>query len=48
LTAQEVIANAKTKLASSKVPKAVEFVAEIPTSAATKVNRSAMIQARGG
>jgi bile acid-coenzyme A ligase len=48
LAAQEVIAYAKTKLASYKVPKTVEFVAEIPRSAATKVNRSAMIRARGG
>lgn len=48
LTAQEVIAYAKTKLVSYKVPKTVEFVAEIPRSAATKLNRSAMIQARGG
>ena len=31
-----------------KVPKTVEFVDEIPRTAATKVNRSAMVAARGG
>lgn len=48
LTAPDVITYAKTKLAPYKVPKTVEFVAELPRSAATKVNRSAMVQARGG
>ena len=48
LTEQEVIAYAKTRLAAYKVPKTVEFVDEIPRTAATKVNRSAMIEARGG
>jgi bile acid-coenzyme A ligase len=48
LTEQQVIAYAKTRLASYKVPKTVEFVDEIPRTAATKVNRSAMIEARGG
>ncbi len=48
LTAQQIIAFAKTKLAAYKVPKTVEFVDAIPRSAATKVNRSAMIEARGG
>jgi bile acid-coenzyme A ligase len=47
-TEQQVIAYAKGKLARYKVPKTVEFVNEIPRTAATKVNRSAMIQARGG
>jgi bile acid-coenzyme A ligase len=48
LTEGEVIAYAKTRLAAYKVPKTVEFVDEIPRTAATKVNRSAMIEARGG
>ncbi len=48
LTEREVIAYAKTRLAAYKVPKTVEFVDVIPRTAATKVNRSAMIEARGG
>ncbi len=48
LTEHHVIAYAKTRLAAYKVPKTVEFVDEIPRTAATKVNRSAMIEARGG
>jgi bile acid-coenzyme A ligase len=48
LTAHDVIAYAKSRLAAYKVPKTVEFVDELPRTAATKVNRSAMIQARGG
>jgi len=48
LTERQVIAYAKTRLAGYKVPKTVEFVDEIPRTAATKVNRSAMIEARGG
>jgi bile acid-coenzyme A ligase len=48
LTQQQVIAYAKTRLAAYKVPKTVEFVDEIPRTAATKVNRSAMVAARGG
>jgi bile acid-coenzyme A ligase len=47
-TAEEVIAFAKSRLAAYKVPKTVEFVDAIPRSAATKVNRSAMVEARGG
>ena len=35
-------------LARYKVPKTVEFVDEIPRTAATKVSRSAMVEARGG
>jgi bile acid-coenzyme A ligase len=46
--AEQVIAYAKSRLAAYKVPKTVEFVDAIPRSAATKVNRSAMIEARGG
>lgn len=47
-TAVQVIAYAKAKLAPCKVPKTVEFVAEIPRSAATKVSRSVMVEARRG
>ncbi|MCP9272979.1 class I adenylate-forming enzyme family protein [Mycolicibacterium arenosum] len=48
LNADDVIAYAKSRLARYKVPKTVEFVDEIPRSAATKVSRSAMLEARGG
>jgi bile acid-coenzyme A ligase len=48
LTDEDVIAYAKGRLARYKVPKSVEFVDEIPRSAATKVSRSAMLEARGG
>jgi bile acid-coenzyme A ligase len=44
----DVIQYAKGRLARYKVPKTVEFVDEIPRSAATKVSRSAMLEARGG
>lgn len=47
-TAQQVIQYAKSRLASYKVPKTVEFVEEMPRTAATKISRSAMIEARGG
>lgn len=45
---QAVIEYAKRKLAGYKVPKSVEFVDQIPRTAATKVNRSAMARARCG
>jgi bile acid-coenzyme A ligase len=45
-TEQAVIRFAKDRLAAYKVPKTVEFIDEIPRTAATKVNRSAMVQAR--
>jgi bile acid-coenzyme A ligase len=48
LTEREVIGFAKSRLAAYKVPKTVEFVDQIPRTAATKVNRSAMVEARGG
>lgn len=48
LTEQTVIAYAKSRLATYKVPKSVEFVEEIPRTAATKINRSALVEARGG
>lgn len=44
----DVIAYAKSKLAGYKVPKTVEYVDAIPRSAATKVSRGAMVDARGG
>jgi bile acid-coenzyme A ligase len=46
LTADAVIAWAKGRLASYKAPKTVEFVEEIPRSAATKVSRAAILAAR--
>jgi len=47
-SAAEVIAYAKSRLAAYKVPKTVEVVDAIPRSAATKVNRGALVAARGG
>lgn len=47
-TAEEVIAYAKDRLAPYKVPKSVELVAVMPRSAATKVNRRSLVDARGG
>ncbi|WP_205015492.1 class I adenylate-forming enzyme family protein [Mycolicibacterium hodleri] len=48
VSAEDVVDYAKGRLARYKVPKTVEFVDEIPRTEATKVNRSAMIAARGG
>ena len=47
-TPDSVIQFAKAKLAGYRVPKSVEFVDEIPRTAATKVNRSAMVHERDG
>jgi bile acid-coenzyme A ligase len=47
-TLDEVRAYAKDRVAAYKVPKSVEIVDEIPRSAATKVNRGALLEARGG
>jgi bile acid-coenzyme A ligase len=47
-TADEVIAYARERLAAYKVPKSVEVVDAIPRSEATKVNRRALVEARGG
>ncbi|MFI5717594.1 class I adenylate-forming enzyme family protein [Nocardia sp. NPDC051750] len=47
-TSDDIIAYAKGRLAAYKVPKTVEVVDAIPRSAATKVNRKAMVEARGG
>jgi bile acid-coenzyme A ligase len=46
--AAEVIGFAKSRLAPYKVPKTVEIVSVIPRSEATKVNRGALVAARGG
>ena len=48
ITAAEVIAFAKSKLAAYKVPKTVELIDRIPRSEATKVNRGALVAERGG
>jgi bile acid-coenzyme A ligase len=48
LTEADVIAFAKSRLASFKVPKTVEFVPLIPRSEATKVNRGVLIVERDG
>lgn len=47
-TIEEVRAFAKGRLAPYKVPKSLEIVAAIPRSQATKVNRGALVEARGG
>jgi bile acid-coenzyme A ligase len=47
-TARDVVAYAKSRLAPYKVPKTIEIVEAIPRSEATKVNRSALVDARGG
>jgi bile acid-coenzyme A ligase len=47
-TSAQIVAFAKGRLAAYKVPKTVEFIDEIPRSAATKVNRSALLAERGG
>jgi bile acid-coenzyme A ligase len=44
----DVIAFAKRRLAPYKVPKTVEVVDAIPRSEATKINRRALVDARGG
>lgn len=47
-TLDEIRAYAKDRLAPYKVPKSLEVVDAIPRSAATKVNRAALLEARGG
>ena len=47
-TEGDVIAYAKSRLAAYKVPKTVEIVEAIPRSEATKINRRALVDARGG
>ncbi len=45
-TAEEVVVYAKSRLAAYKVPKSVEFLSAMPRSAATKINRSALVDER--
>jgi bile acid-coenzyme A ligase len=45
---EELRAYAKDRVHPYKVPKSIEIVDEIPRSAATKVNRGALLEARGG
>ena len=47
-TLEEVVAFAKSRLAPYKVPKSIEVLDAIPRSAATKVSRRALVEARGG
>jgi len=46
LTAEDIRTFTRARLARYKVPKTVEFVEQIPRSAATKVNRAALIAER--
>ncbi|HKY65868.1 MAG TPA: AMP-binding protein [Acidimicrobiales bacterium] len=46
--ATDIVTYAKGRLAPYKVPKTVEIVDAIPRSEATKVNRRALVEARGG
>ena len=48
LTPADVIGFAKDRMAAYKAPKTVEFVSALPRTAATKISRSALVQARGG
>jgi bile acid-coenzyme A ligase len=47
-TLDEIRTYAKGKLNAHKVPKSLELVDAIPRSAATKVNRGALVDERGG
>jgi bile acid-coenzyme A ligase len=47
-TFDEIRTYAKDRLSTYKVPKSIEIVEKIPRSAATKVNRGALLEARGG
>ena len=44
----EIRVYAKARLHRFKIPKSIEIVDAIPRSAATKVNRGALIESRGG
>ena len=44
LTADEVIAHVKSRLAGFKVPKRVEFVAELPKNSAGKILKRSLRQ----
>jgi bile acid-coenzyme A ligase len=47
-SAEDVIGYAKSRLAAYKVPKTIELIEAMPRSEATKINRSALVEARGG
>jgi bile acid-coenzyme A ligase len=47
-TLDEIRAYAKSRLHAFKVPKTIEIVDAIPRSSATKVNRGALVDERGG
>jgi bile acid-coenzyme A ligase len=47
-TFDEIRAYAKARLHPYKVPKTIEIIDAVPRSAATKVNRGALVEARGG
>jgi bile acid-coenzyme A ligase len=47
-TEAQVIEFAKGRLAAYKVPKSVEVIDALPRSASTKINRGALVAARGG
>jgi bile acid-coenzyme A ligase len=47
-TLDEIRAYAKSRLHAFKVPKTIEIVDAMPRSSATKVNRGALVEARGG
>jgi bile acid-coenzyme A ligase len=47
-TREDVVAYAKGRLAAYKVPKTIEIVDALPRSAATKINRRALVETRGG
>lgn len=47
-THEDVVGYAKSRLAAYKVPKSVEIIDSMPRSEATKVNRSRLVEARGG
>jgi bile acid-coenzyme A ligase len=47
-TFEEIRSYAKSRLASYKVPKSMETVETLPRSEASKINRRALVEARGG
>jgi bile acid-coenzyme A ligase len=47
-THEDMVSYAKSRLAAYKVPKSVEIIDAMPRSEATKVNRSRLVEARGG
>jgi bile acid-coenzyme A ligase len=47
-TLDDVVAYARSRLLPYKVPKSIEIIEEMPRSAASKVNRSRLVEVRGG